>query len=408
MGWAPADALRFPLALSVRLDDLAEAIVCAVARGNLVLAHHAHARTGTLVAGDERWRPVLSTEPLAAGTPPPPTGAPAATCSPSTPAPRCPWWSWPRRAARSGRPRRDLLGGDRFDRGFVIEVERDGRAAARFGDDTFSRRPAPGTPFTARWWTGGGTRGNVGRDVLTTVMTDVSGVTGATNPLPAVGGTDPESLEAVRQYAPSAFPTQERAVTVEDWVEVAERHPEVQRARGAASAGPGRWWTVFLTLDLFGGARLADDPAWRPACRDRLDGFRIAGYDLELRDPVDVPVELRAPRVRRPGDGSAPTSSAGRGGPLEPRRRLRRSRPLPSRPLHLRPTRLRQHHRRRRVGGAGRDRRADRRAAPGRRPAPRRGRGRPAPDRRPRGGAPRQRPERTRARHAPRRPGGWL
>ncbi len=300
VGWAPADALRFPLALSVRLDDLAEAIVCAVARGNLVLAHHAHARTGTLVAGDERWRPVLSTEPLAAGTPPPPTGAPAATALTVDPRAALPLVVLAEEGGEEWTPRRDLLGGDRFDRGFVIEVERDGRAAARFGDDTFSRRPAPGTPFTARWWTGGGTRGNVGRDVLTTVMTDVSGVTGATNPLPAVGGTDPESLEAVRQYAPSAFLTQERAVTVEDWVEVAERLPEVQRA-AARFRWTGSWWTVFLTLDLFGGARLADDPRLAARLRDRLDGYRIAGYDLELRDPVDVPVELRLHVCVAPG-----------------------------------------------------------------------------------------------------------
>jgi predicted phage baseplate assembly protein len=131
-------------------------------------------------------------------------------------------------------------------------------------------------------------------------MTDVAGVTGATNPLPAVGGTDPESLEEVRQHAPSAFLTQERAVTVEDWVEVAERLTEVQRA-ACRFRWTGSWWTVFLTLDLFGGARLADDPRLAARLRDRLDGYRIAGYDLELRDPVDVPVGLRLHVCVAPG-----------------------------------------------------------------------------------------------------------
>src|SRR5206468_2019338 len=50
------------------------------------------------------------------------------------------------------------------------------------------------------------------------------------NPLPASGGVEPESSEDVRQRAPSAFRTQERAVTAEDYAAVVERRDDIQQA----------------------------------------------------------------------------------------------------------------------------------------------------------------------------------
>src|SRR5207237_788573 len=81
------------------------------------------------------------------------------------------------------------------------------------------------------------------------------------NPLPARGGIDPESLEHVRQSAPVAFRTLERAVTPDDYATVAERHPEVQRAQATVRwTGPSR--TVLLTIDRLGG-RPPDAPSQR-------------------------------------------------------------------------------------------------------------------------------------------------
>ena len=40
------------------------------------------------------------------------------------------------------------------------------------------------------------------------------------------------------------------------------------------------------------GRRLGEEPALAARLAGELDHFRVAGYDLELRDPVDVPVML--------------------------------------------------------------------------------------------------------------------
>jgi predicted phage baseplate assembly protein len=126
--------------------------------------------------------------------------------------------------------RGDLLNSDPDANHFVVEIDNDGSALLRFGDDVHGRRPEPGTVFTARYRIGNGRSGNIGADSLAHVVLNRPEITVVRNPLPAVGGQDPESLEDVRQRAPVAYRVQERAVTPDDYADVTERHPDVQRA----------------------------------------------------------------------------------------------------------------------------------------------------------------------------------
>ena len=103
------------------------------------------------------------------------------------------------------------------------------------------------------------------------------------NPLPAVGGVEPESLEDVRQYAPSAFRTQERAVTPADYAEVTERHPFIQQA-AATLRWTGSWRTVFITADRTGGAEV--DAGFERKLRRFVEPYRMAGQDVEVDAPL--------------------------------------------------------------------------------------------------------------------------
>src|SRR5262249_54534676 len=91
---------------------------------------------------------------------------------------------------------RDLLADGATDTHFVVEIESDGTARLRFGDDVNGRRPESDSRFTATCRIGNGAAGNVGADTLT-LCSDPS-VTGCTNPLPASGGTDPETPDQIR------------------------------------------------------------------------------------------------------------------------------------------------------------------------------------------------------------------
>ncbi len=189
----------------------------------------------------------------------------------------------------SWRPRRDLLGSDKFAAEFVAEIEEDGRATLRFGDDEHGMRPAPQTTFGATYRVGNGVRGNVGAEAIAHVISHEPAITAVRNPIPARGGVEPESIEHVRQSAPFAYRTQERAVTPADYAVATERHPQVQRA-AATFRWTGSWRTVFVTADRIGGLPVDDD--FERAMRGHLEHFRMAGHDLEIDGPRFVSLEV--------------------------------------------------------------------------------------------------------------------
>jgi hypothetical protein len=186
-------------------------------------------------------------------------------------------------------PEVDLLGSDGDAPEFVVEVETDGSATLRFGDGTHGRRPETATAFAATYRVGNGVAGNVGAGALAHVATLNGAITGATNPLAAAGGVDPETADAVRRDAPEAYHVQERAVTAADYASVSERDPDVQRA-AATFRWTGSWHTVFVTADRVGGA--AVDAPFEAALLDFLEPYRMAGYDLEVDGPRFVALEV--------------------------------------------------------------------------------------------------------------------
>lgn len=202
--------------------------------------------------------------------------------------------------AGSGRwfPQRDLLSSDEFAMEFVAEVEDDGRATLRFGDDVYGMQPVPGVALTAMYRIGNGAAGNIGASSLAHIVSADAGIVSVNNPLAARGGIDPESIEYVRQNAPSAFFKQERAVTAADYAEVTERHPQVQRA-AATFRWTGSWRTVFVTVDRFGG--LAVDATFEEEIRAHLERYRMAGYDVEVDGPRNIALEIEMKVCALPG-----------------------------------------------------------------------------------------------------------
>ena len=186
-------------------------------------------------------------------------------------------------------PKRDLLNSDAMANHFVVEAEHDGTTRLRFGDNAHGRRPEKDTLFTAHYRVGNGVAGNIGAESLWHVVSNDSGLKAVRNPMPARGGIDPETVAEVRQRAPSAFRTQERAVTMADYASMAQRDSRIQRAT-AALRWTGSWHTVFVTVDPIGGGTV--DSALDANLVEHLEPFRMAGHDLEIDGPVFVPLEL--------------------------------------------------------------------------------------------------------------------
>jgi predicted phage baseplate assembly protein len=179
------------------------------------------------------------------------------------------------------------LRSDRFAEEFVVEMDEGGFAELRFGDGVLGREPVQNMVATYR--VGRGMAGNVGAEAIVQVMTSATAITKVRNPLPALGGVDPETLREVKLYAPQAFRVQQRAVTEADYAEIAERHPEVHRAV-ATRRWTGSWYTVFLTVERKNG--LDVDEAFRDELADFMETYRLAGEDVEIEPPIFVPLSL--------------------------------------------------------------------------------------------------------------------
>jgi hypothetical protein len=183
----------------------------------------------------------------------------------------------------------NLLASGPEDKHFVVEVEYNGNAYLRFGDGANGMRPVANTAFTASYRIGNGTAGNVGAESLMFKSADPR-IVGCTNPLPASGGIDPETMAQIRRRAPQAFLTQERAVTMTDYASVTERNPQVEDAY-ATLRWTGSWYTVFVTAEPFNGGLLSK-PLQRTLTQ-YVDRYRLAGQDLQLEGPDYVSLEIK-------------------------------------------------------------------------------------------------------------------
>ncbi|MEU5977657.1 putative baseplate assembly protein [Streptomyces sp. NPDC047315] len=206
-------------------------------------------------------------------------------------------------------PRRDLLSSGPRDRHVVGELADDGRLALRFGDGRHGGRPRPGARLEVHYRLGGGPAGNVGAEAINHLVlhrdddaSDVGEpmpVAGVRNPLPAVGGVEPEPIEQVRQLAPLDLKrTQLRAVTAEDYAALAAGLPGVQRA-AAEIRWTGSVQEAHVAVDALG---VGDPP---PELLDSvayaLEGCRRIGHDLIVGPARSVPLDIAIAVCAAPG-----------------------------------------------------------------------------------------------------------
>ena len=191
----------------------------------------------------------------------------------------------------------DLLESAESDPVFVVEIESTGAATLRFGDSVNGKAPEQATSFVAAYRIGNGTAGNVGTDSITNFVGDPR-ISSCTNPLPATGGTDPETNDQIRRRAPQAFLTQERAVTMTDYQHVTETNSLVDQAV-ATLRWTGSWYTVFIAVEPEGGGNLT--PTLQKVLKQNVERYRLAGQDLEIDSPQYLSLQIELDVCVDPG-----------------------------------------------------------------------------------------------------------
>jgi hypothetical protein len=187
----------------------------------------------------------------------------------------------------------DLLACGPDDTRVAVEIDDDGVSHLRFGDGCYGRRPEASWQFRARYRVGGGAAGNVGSDSIVWMTFLKPPASGATlrprNPLPATGGTEPESIDVVKRCAPSNYTrVLARAVAADDYAALAESDDRVQGAFGEL-AWTGGWYEATVAIDPLTPYPAADVEA---AARERLEIARRIGHDLRIVPVRKVPLDI--------------------------------------------------------------------------------------------------------------------
>lgn len=320
--WEPEDALPFSLCLSARLPapDCARIVDISVAHGNVVLVDHGRrvceligpvppketigecACDGSVVESSttpERFRPTLTQAPLTFRHPiSEPGSASARMLQDSRLAlPQVSLQEYVGTTANGEiwQAQYDLLASNGEERHFVAEIDDDGRAHLRFGDGGLGRIPESGTQFQACYRVGNGTAGNVGRDAITYLVLREGSLSADSieprNPLPAKGGVAPEPMAEVKLFAPQAFRARrERAVTAQDYAELAQNNPKLQRA-AAEMRWTGSWYEAHVAVDpLY--TEIAD-AALLEEIAGYLYTYRRMGHELAVVPARYVPIDMK-------------------------------------------------------------------------------------------------------------------
>jgi hypothetical protein len=174
-----------------------------------------------------------------------------------------------------------------------------GQTAVIFGDGRFGAKPPTGRDnIRARYRKGMGTNGNVAADKVTQLLDAVPGLTQVTNPQPTRGGLDQENPDRIRRNAPASLRTFGRAVSVQDYADLALSFPGVAKASatwvvcdpatGKAVAQPH----VRLTIALADGTKLADQASFARRLRDFLDRRRDPNVPMRFNDCIEVYLDV--------------------------------------------------------------------------------------------------------------------
>ncbi|HEY8009941.1 MAG TPA: putative baseplate assembly protein [Rudaea sp.] len=321
--WAQADALPFALCLSARLPapDCRRIGDISVAHGNVILVDHGAcvnddpcgvvgSAGGDGCCGcdgvvlDSVERPAKFTQTLRQGPliyrEPPPQSGPASTALTQDPRQAIAQLKVTEMPAGAGSAsvawsvRTDLLASGSDDRDVVVEVDDQGLGHLRFGDGRLGRRPDAGSSFGTHYRVGVEVAGKVPAEAIAYIVFRNAPVDGANlvprNPMPAQGGTAPETLAEAKLAAPHAFRSKLlRAITADDYAQLAQNDAKLQRAN-TRLAWTGSWYEADVAIDPLGAEDASAALCAEVECE--LQPFRRVGQDLEVQPARYVPLAI--------------------------------------------------------------------------------------------------------------------
>lgn len=199
------------------------------------------------------------------------------------------------RERRRWREVASLLDWGPFDEVFTLDPT---SGEVTFGDGRHGARVPVGfrNVVAASYQVGGGTAGRIDADGLAGLRSSAPFVLGASNPLPAIGGTDLEQRATTLRRGPSLIRARGRAVAELDYEALAPMVPGAAIARAKAVSGvhparPGR-----ATPGVVGLFVVPSDARTQPPIAGAEVLRKVAAYLAEQLAPAGVEIVAAAPR----------------------------------------------------------------------------------------------------------------
>jgi predicted phage baseplate assembly protein len=191
----------------------------------------------------------------------------------------------------------------------------DGSTVLQFGDGTEGATlPSGQGNVAATYRVGVGLSGRVRANALTTPMDRPPGLLGVTNPLPAEGGAEPETIALARRNAPRTVRTFNRAVSLRDLEDLVTASGEVAKAQ-ATMVWDGLTRAVHLTVAGQQGGVFTDEGLRRLGAA--LAAGRDPNHRVRLDNYAPVPIILEATVAVAPAYVRAEVVAAARTAILE-------------------------------------------------------------------------------------------
>ncbi len=185
------------------------------------------------------------------------------------------------------------------DEHFQVETDGLDRTRILFGDGVRGAIPAADAAIRVEYLETQGAAGNLGARVVTELTStlyqngELVAVT-VTNPTPATGGSDRESLEHARRQAPAEVRAVWKALTKDDYKALAEGYPGVAKAQVLdVNDSPGiRYYQVNLAVAPHGGG--PPSPLLKRDLAAFLESRKVITIEINLFEPVYRPVSIDA------------------------------------------------------------------------------------------------------------------
>ena len=147
---------------------------------------------------------------------------------------------------------------------FSIYLDENDNVFVTFGDGVSGVIPTIYSEIRAKYTVGGGVLGNVIPNTLTTIFyvpgltegqtTALQGVVTVSNAVTAIGGSNPESTDQIRVSAPLSLRSNNRAVTLQDYADLALAVSGIGKANATAAV----WTSVTVYIAPSRGASDSD------------------------------------------------------------------------------------------------------------------------------------------------------